>query len=147
MRIRVIYASQTGNTKKVALAIASALGVEAESVASAAAPIEAELLFLGGAVYATHDHGLRPELAAFVAALDPARTGKTALFCTGFEERAPGILRGLLARRGIRVAEPAFFCKGRFLLFNMGHPDAVDLEAAGDFARKTANDAGLGTKR
>lgn len=43
MNVRVVYASQTGNTKKVAASIASALGIEAESVGEEGSAVEAEL--------------------------------------------------------------------------------------------------------
>jgi flavodoxin len=142
MRIKVLYASKTGNTKKVGQAIGAAFDVQAESIDEAAGPIEADLLFLGGAVYATHEHGLQPALSAFVSKLDPRKIGTAAVFCTGFEDKAVGILKGLLSSRGVRVAKRAFFCRGKFLLFNLGHPDAVDLEDAKDFARRTAESLG-----
>lgn len=134
MNVRVVYASQTGNTKKVAASIASALGIEAESVGEEGSAIEADLLFVGGAVYATHDHGIKPELASFIAGLDPHRIGKAAIFSTGFQDRAFVILRGLLDAKGIPIVREHFFCKGKFLLFNVGHPGVADLEAARQFA-------------
>jgi len=147
MKTRVFYASQTGNTKKIAASIASALGVEPESVGEAGGPIEADLLFIGGAVYATHDHGIKPELARFIANLDPRKVGKAAIFCTGFEDRASGILRGLLASKGIPIVEQHFFCKGKFFLFNLGHPGTADLEAAHAFALRVGGKGEAGKTR
>ncbi len=139
--VRVFYASVTGNTRKVADAIASAVGTKAESIGSAEAPVEADLLFLGAAVYATSDHDIKPEMRRFIEGLDPRRIGRAAVFCTGFEDRARPILRDLLTKKGIPVAAESFFCKGKFLLFNLGHPGSADLEDAGHFARKISGAA------
>ncbi|MBU0929066.1 MAG: flavodoxin [Spirochaetes bacterium] len=137
MNVRVAYYSATGNTRKVAGAIADALGCEAVGIDAYPAD-GVELLFLGAAVYATHGHGVHQAVKDFVAGLDPAMVGKVALFSTGFiQSEAIPILRGLLAARGIPVAEESFFCLGRFALFNLGRPNAVDLLAAAEFAKRT----------
>jgi flavodoxin len=140
MKVRVFYGSETGNTKRVAQAIAEALGCAAEPADAAAPSPAADILFLGGAVYATQDHGIRPEVARFIAGLDPAMIGKVALFRTGFSDAALGIMADLLAGRGIPVAEERFGCKGRFLFFNLGHPNDSDLEAAREFALRIVAD-------
>jgi flavodoxin len=142
MNVRVAYYSATGNTRKVADAIAKAAGCAAASIAGKddqagddATPVD--LLFLGAAVYATHDHGLHEAVKAFIAGLDPAKVKRVALFSTGFtHSEAAAMLRRLLASRGIPVEADAFFCLGRFALFNLGHPNAADLEAAAAFAEK-----------
>ena len=63
MKVAVRYHSRTGNTKKVALAIAEALGVDAKD---ASVPLEekVDILFLGSAVYAA---GVDDAMKAFVA--------------------------------------------------------------------------------
>jgi flavodoxin len=139
---RIFYATQTGNTKKVANAMGEALGIPAEPVDSAGAGtrIAADILFVGGAVYATYDHGIRPELTRFISGLDPAKIGKAVIFCTGFEDRAVDIMKLLLEMKGIAVAKETFFCKGRFFLFNLGHPSPTDLERAMEFARRIAGE-------
>lgn len=135
MNARVVYYSATGNTRKVANAIAEAVGCEAVAIDGYAdAPVD--LLFIGAAVYATHDHGLHAGMKAFIAGLDPAKVGEAVLFSTGFvQSEAIAMMRALLERRGIPVAEKSFFCLGRFALFNLGRPNAKDLAAAADFAR------------
>ncbi len=139
MKARVAYYSATGNTRKVAESMARALGVAAENIEDDAVAGEADVLFIGAAVYATHDHGLHPKVKEFVAGLDSKKIRLAAVFATGFiQSDAVGMLRNTLARHGIRVAEESYFCKGRFALFNLGHPGAADLEVAAAFARKTA---------
>lgn len=144
MKVRVAYYSATGNTRKVAESMAGALGVTAESIGNGAEPGEADVLLIGGAVYATHDHGLHPRVKEFIAGLDAKKIRLAAVFATGFiQSDAVGILKNMLARHGIGVADESYFCKGRFAFFNLGHPGAADLEAAAIFARKIA---GLPTK-
>lgn len=137
MKARVVYYSVTGNTRKVAESIAQAVGVTAESIGNGDEPGEADVLFIGAAVYATHDHGLHPQVKAFIAGLDAKKVGLAAVFSTGFiQSDAVGLLRTLLSRRGIRVADDSYFCKGRFALFNLSHPGEDDLQAAAAFARR-----------
>jgi len=134
----VYFHSTTGNTRKVALAMAEALGVEARQVTAKGSAVEAGLLFLGGAVYGSYDHDLHPSLKAFIASLDPSKVGRVALFKTGFETDALLRMGALLKRRGIEVETRTFACPGRFLLFMLGHPNRADLEEAADFAKSVA---------
>lgn len=76
MKARVVYYSATGNTRKVAESIARAVGVTAESIGTETAPGEADVLFIGAAVYATHNHGLHPVVKRFIAGLDAGRSSK-----------------------------------------------------------------------
>ena len=138
MVVKVFSHSETGNTAKVARAIADAAGCAADRAdPSAAAGAAADLVFVGGAVYATHDHGLHPALKGFLEGLDPHRVKRAAVFATGFPSSdAAARMCRLLEARGIRVEKEAFFCKGKFLLFQRGHPGKADLDAAADFARR-----------
>jgi flavodoxin len=139
MNCRVFYVSQTGNTEKVAEAMARALGCEAEVMAGDGAKVVADTVFLGAAVYATFDHGVKPEVKAFLEGLDPAKVGKVALFCTGFSTAAVDSMRAALERRRIKLHPESFYCKGKlFVLFNAGHPDRADLAAAAEFALRAA---------
>lgn len=136
MNVRVFYWSKTGNTKKVAETMAGVLGCKAESILSSCEPVSADILFLGAAVYATFNHEVNPKVSEFIGRLDPTKTGKVVLFCTGFADTAVKIMRGLLDKRGFSVAENSFFCKGKFFIFfNFGHPDGTDLENAKSFAK------------
>lgn len=59
------------------------------------------------------------------------------MFATGFiQSDAIGLLKNQLAQKGIQVADAVYFCKGRFALFNLGHPSVKDLEAAAIFAKE-----------
>jgi len=141
MNTWVTYYSATGNTRKVAEAIAKAIGGQAQALdayESGKEPVD--VLFLGGAVYANHGHGLHTALKAFIAGLDPKQVRAVALFATGFiQSEAITMMRRSLEARGIKVMPEHFFCLGRFALFNMGHPGAKDLAAAAEFAKKMAS--------
>ena len=139
MNALVYYHSVTGNTKRVAAAIAAAAGTEARPLS--AGPASADLLFLGAASYATSGHDVAPEVRAFVESLDPARVRRAAVFTTGFAQSdTTGKLRRLLEKRGIAVEPEGFFCKGKFTIFQMGHPDAGDLAAAAAWAARLSGD-------
>ncbi len=140
MNVRVIYHSVTGNTRKVADIIAGAVGCQATSIdkyTGDAGPVD--LLFLGAAVYATHDHGLHASVKTFIDGLDPAKVRNVALFSTGFiQSEAIAMMKRRLEARGIAVAGQSCFCLGRFALFNLGHPNAADLAKARDFGGRMA---------
>ena len=139
MNVKVAYYSVTGNTRKVAVSISRAAGCTLSAIGHETLDGgRIDLLFLGAAVYATHDHGIHAAVRKYIAGLDPAQVGQVALFSTGFiQSEAIAMMRRLLEGRGIAVAPDTFFCLGRFALFNMGHPNAKDLLAATAFAKKS----------
>lgn len=142
MKTTVIYHSQTGNTRKVAKVMAEALGVEALEAARATGLGRVDTLFLGAAVYATQAQGLHPAVHELIGRLDAKEIGRVVLFSTGFASEGKSVaiekMRGLLDAKGIAVAPESFFCKGRFAVFQLGHPNAAEFEAAAAFARETA---------
>lgn len=139
MNMRVLYHSVTGNTKKVAEAMAAELGCKAESIEEVKMPLSADILFLGAAVYATHNHDIDPVVADFIGKLESGKVKKAVLFCTGFATTALDSMGALLKKKNIPVAQDRFFCRGKlFLVFNFGHPNRNDLANARLFAKKMA---------
>ncbi len=137
MTVKVVYYSTTGNTKKIALAVAQALRATAQKAIVDGSKVSADILFLGGAVYATQGHGIHRTLRKFISTLDPSKVRGAALFGTGFaDSQAIAQMAELLKARGIRVHRRSFFCKGRFLFLMAGHPDPVDQENAAEWARQ-----------
>ena len=132
MNIAVRYDSKTGNTKKLAEAIAKELGTVALTVQQ---PLleKADILFLGSAVYAA---GVSTEVKAFIAGLTPEQAGKVACFSTA--ALLPSTykqVKKLLEARGITVLEKEFHCRGQFHFAHKGKPDEADIAAAAAFAR------------
>jgi flavodoxin len=132
MKCKVVYASKTGNTKKVANAMAAALGVEACPIDAFDATEACDLLFLGGALYGGE---LSPEMKALLERLDPKKLARVAVFCTAvMGEKANDLMKGLLSARGIPVIAETFSCHGKFLWMNRKAPNADELKRAGEYA-------------
>lgn len=134
--VSVLYYSMTGSTKKMALAIAEELGVEAMDVKKLAAVPQDGVLFMGSGCY-----GDKPgeDMAKFIAA--HGFTGrKVALFGTsgagaGKEVEA---MAGSLKNKGATVLG-TYHSKGRaFVVVNIGHPNKDDLDGARKFATEMA---------
>jgi flavodoxin len=132
MKIEVRYLSKSGNTAKVADAIAGVVGVTAKAI-PAPVPEDADLLFLGGAVYA---FGIDEELKRFIAEL-PKGVKCAAVFSTAaLVKSAFPQIKQQLDERGIAVLDSEFHCRGAFKFMHKGRPNAGDLKSAEDFARK-----------
>jgi flavodoxin len=133
---QVVYASRKGNTKKVAEFIARGIGVKAEPVGSGVKVDHADVLFVGGALYAGKiDSGLR----AFLGELTPAQVGKVVVFSTAGGKCTPlAEIKAILEPKGIKVADEEFHCRGSFLIINNDRPNEEDLKHAEDFAKKLA---------
>jgi flavodoxin I len=133
----VIYYSLTGNTKKVAEAIASELGVVAEDVKTKDRLADDSFVFLGAGLYGPlRNWGFRRLIER-----NDFRGRKVALFGTSGEGKGKevGALEEAVAAKGAEVAG-SFFCRGRFLFLKRDHPTNKDLEHARSFAREVAND-------
>ena len=118
MRFAVRYYTQTGNTKRLAEAIAEEIGVDAMPITT---PIDekVDVLLLGNSYYA---FSIAPEVASFVSSLSKDRVGKIVNFGT--------------AAVGIPVLDEEFHCKGEFKGMNKGRPNEDDLKAAREFAKR-----------
>ena len=135
MSIAIRYCSRTGNTKKLALAIAEALGVEAKEVS---VPLEekTDLVFLGSAVYAA---GVDDAVKAFLSANKDkigtlVNVSTAALLPSTYSQ-----IKKLAAENGISLSPEEYHCRGRFSLMHRDRPNADDLKAAQAFARRVAD--------
>ena len=132
MKVAVRYYTKTGNTKKLAMAVAEALGAEALPI-SVPVTEPVDLLFLGNSYYA---FSIDPEVRAFIRALDKEKVGKIVNF--GSAAMLNSTLKKVkaeAAKRGIPVDDREFHCKGEFKGIHKGKPDADDLKAAALFAK------------
>ena len=131
MKVAVRYYTKTGNTKRMAEAVAKALGVEALPLS---APVEerVDLLFLGNSYYA---FSIDPEVRDYIRALDKDKVGKIVNF--GSAAMLNSTWKKVKAEAdkvGIPMEEREFHCKGEFKGLHKGRPNAEDLEAAAAFA-------------
>ena len=131
MKIAVRYYTKTGNTKKLAEAVAKAAGTEALPISS---PITepVDVLFLGNSYYA---FSIDPEVRKFIQRLDKAKVGKIVNF--GSAAMLNSTFKKVKAEAdkiGIPMDEREFHCKGEFKGMHKGRPNAEDLKAAAEFA-------------
>jgi flavodoxin len=132
----VLYYSMTGNTKKMASAIAGELGIDATNIKTLTAVPPNGLLFLGSGSY-----GDRPsdEMTKFIANNDFA--GRTvALFGTSGKGEGKEVegMAVVLKQKGATVIG-SYYTKGKsFAVVNIGHPNRDDLGGARTFAREMA---------
>ena len=133
MTYAVRYYTKTGNTKRLADADAKELGDEAKPISE---PLEekADMLFLGNSYYAFN---IDPEIKTFIASLDRDKVGKIVNF--GSAAMLNSTYKKVKAeadKAGIPMCEKEFHCKGEFKGIHKGRPNADDVKAAAEFARK-----------
>jgi flavodoxin len=144
MNCKVIYHTTTGNTRKVAEAIAAAVGTVALPIENSPPADAADLLFIGDGFYAGTVH---KEMKEFIKSLKGSSIKKAAVFSTfGGQDKANAVLKKLLGDQGIPVAPECFSCPGKaWWIFNRKHPTGQELSAAKDFALKLAKSQQLAT--
>jgi len=134
MTIEVRYQSRTGNTRKIAEAIAEAVGVKAKRIdAPLREPVE--LMFLGGGVYGGSAHR---KIKRFLKDVTAFQVENIAVFCTsaGPETIYSGV-KSILELGSTALLEEHFHAPGRFLHLNRSRPDESDLDGAAEYALKT----------
>ena len=133
MSFAVRYYMKTGNTKRLAEAIALELGVEALPISeSVTEPVD--VLFLGNSYYAFN---IDPEVRDFVLSLDKEKVGKIANF--GSAAMLNSTYKKVKAeadKAGIPMDEREFHCKGEFKGLHKGRPNDADIRAAVEFAKQ-----------
>ena len=135
MKIAVRYYTRGGNTKRLAEAVADAVGVEALPIST---PVEdpVDILFLGNSYYAFN---IDPEVRDFIKGLDKDKVGKIVNF--GSAAMLNSTYKKVKAEAdkvGIPMDEREFHCKGEFKGIHKGRPNAEDMKAAADFAKMIA---------
>ena len=137
MKVAVRYYTKTGNTKRLAEAVAEAVGVEALPISTPVTEA-VDVLFLGNSYYA---FSIDPEVRKFVASLDKELVGRIVNF--GSAAMLNSTYKKVKAeadKAGIPMDELEFHCRGEFKGIHKGKPDGTDLKAAAEFARKIAEE-------
>ena len=132
MKVAVRYYTKTGNTKRLAEAVANAVGVEALPISE---PVDetVDILFLGNSYYAFN---IDPEVKEFIHSLDGSKVGCIINF--GSAAMLNSTWKKVKAeadKAGIKMDKREFHCKGEFKGLHKGRPNADDLAAAAEFAR------------
>ena len=132
MKIAVRYYTKTGNTKRLAEAVAEAVGVPALPITEPVTdPVD--ILFLGNSYYA---FTIDPEVRSFVRSLDKSKVGRIANFGTAAMMNSTWKkVKAEADKLGIPMVESEFHCKGEFKGAHKGRPDSNDLTAAAAWAK------------
>lgn len=133
MKIAVRYYTKTGNTEKLAMAIAEAVGVAAKPI-SVPVDEQVDILFLGNSYYA---FSIDPEVKKFILSLDKTKVGRIVNFgSAAMLNSTYKKVKAAADKAGIPMDEREFHCKGEFKGIHKGKPDETDMKAAADFARR-----------
>jgi len=132
LNVAVRYFSRGGNTKKLADTIAAAVGVEALTTDSPLTE-DVDILFLGSSVYA---YGVDDSVKNFIAD-NKCKIGKVVNFSTAaIISSTYKQVSKLLEEKNIPIAAEEYHCRGSFGPMHKGRPNAEDLKAASEFAKK-----------
>ena len=137
MKYAVRYYTKTGNTKRLAEAVAEAVGVEALPISE---PIDekVDILFLGNSYYA---FSIDPEVRNFIRSLDKEKVGKIANFgSAALMNSTYNKVKAEADKFGIPLVEKEFHCKGEFKGLHKGRPNDEDLAAAAAFAKSLTDE-------
>ena len=132
MKIAIRYYTRSGNTKKLAEAIAEAASVEAKDVS---VPLEEEVdvLFLGCSYYAFDvDEAVKDFIVK-----NKDNIGK--IVCFGTSAMMKSMIkpvRKVAKTVNVTVADEDFHCRGEFGKIHKGRPNQEDLKKAAEFAKK-----------
>ena len=133
MKAAVRYYTKSGNTKRLAEAVAKAVGAEALPI-SVPVTEPVDVLFLGNSYYAFN---IDPEVRNFVRSLDPAKVGRLVNF--GSAAMLNSTYKKVKAEAdkvGVAMDEREFHCRGEFKGIHKGRPNEEDLKAAAEFAAR-----------
>ena len=133
MKIAVRYYTKTGNTKRLAEAVAKAAGVQALPISNPVTE-QVDILFLGNSYYA---FSIDPEVKTFIQSLDKSKVGRIINF--GSAAMLNSTYKKAKAeadKAGIPMDEREFHCKGEFKGIHKGRPNEDDMKAAAAFARE-----------
>lgn len=132
MKTAIRYYTRSGNTKKLADAIGTALSMKAETVDTPLTE-KVDLLLLGCSYYA---FDMDPQVKSFLRE-NKAMIGKVACFGTSAMIKSmKKPMKKVLDELGIALMDDEFHCPGSFGPMHKGKPDADDLKAAQRFAIK-----------
>lgn len=133
MKFAVRYYTKTGNTERLAKAIAKELGVEALPI-SEGVKEKVDYLFLGNSWYAFN---IDPEVKEFISTLSSDLVGKIVNFGTAAMLNSTyKKVKAEAVKVGIEMDQREFHCRGEFKGLHKGRPDQNDLNAAIEFVKQ-----------
>lgn len=132
MKIAVRYYSKSGNTKKIANAIAKTAGVQAETIEKPLTE-DVDILFLGSSVYAG---GASKKVKNFISQIDTS-VGEVVNFSTAaIIDSTYNQIKKLVENKGLTMSERNYHCRGSFMVMHKNRPNQEDIERAVAFTKK-----------
>lgn len=136
MKIEIRYFTKTGNTKKLAEAIAQELNIEAQEL-SAPLSEKTDILFLCNSVYWA---GADSSVKKFITE-NKSNIGLLVNVSTAAMIESPyAQIKKIAEKEGVKLSDKEFHCRGKFTALHSGHPDEADIAAVKAFARKVIGD-------
>lgn len=131
MKTAVRYYTRTGNTKKLAEAIAKEAGIKALPITE---PLTEDIdtLFLANSVYAT---GLAGDVKKFITNIDVNVGEVVNISSAAIIESTYKPIKAILEKNGLKLSEHEYHCRGQFTLMHRGRPNQNDLQDAVTFVR------------
>lgn len=132
MNVAVRFYTRSGNTEKLANAIAEVIGEKAESVSIPLAG-KVDVLFLGCSYYA---FDVDENVKKFIWE-NKGKIGK--IVCFGTSAMMKSVykpMKKVAEENGVEIEKEDFHCRGSFGPLHKGHPNADDLNNARTFAKK-----------
>jgi flavodoxin len=135
-KVKIVYATKTRHSKKIALALAKALNVQAEDVASKPNLGTADLLFIVGGIYGGTS---LPSLIEFAENLDKENIQRVVFVTSSVQKtQGQGAVRKILEEKEIPVVDE-IHCQGSFLFIKFGHPNNSDIKETIESSMKLIN--------
>ena len=137
MQVAVRYYTKTGNTKRLAQAVADAVNAQAQPIS---VPVDepVDVLFLGNSYYAFN---IDPEVRDFIRSLDKDKVGRIVNFgSAALMNSTWKKVKAEADKVGVPMDTREFHCKGEFKGVHKGRPNEADMEAAADFAKSFVNE-------
>lgn len=131
MNIAVRYFTRTGNTKKLADAIAAEVGAESFDV-SVPLSEHVDILFLGSSVYgADVDGAVKQFISDNASNIGIIVNFSTAALLSSTYNQ----VKKIADKYSIPMAEEEFHCRGSFTVMHRNRPDQKDLQNSAKFAK------------
>jgi len=138
MKIAVRYYTRSGNTKKLADAVAKTASVESKDIACSLDE-KADILFLGCSYYA---FDVDEAVKKFIIE-NKDNIGK--IVCIGTSAMMKSMkkpVKKVADTVGVAVADEEFHCRGEFAKFHKGRPNEKDLADVSAFAKSVIDQEG-----
>lgn len=132
MKYQVRYYTRSGNTEKLAKAVAEVSGCTAQSIDN---PLDeaVDILFLGCSYYA---FDVDDKVKKFIAE-NKDKIGKIVCFGTSAMMKSmKKPMSKVTEEYGVILSEKEFHCRGKFGPMHKNHPNENDLKKAADFVKR-----------